>query len=203
MSIALPKRVFSHAPHTGFARLAFAPAKLDFAWARYVTLASRAHAPLLSYLAEGAAPRDIKLLTARLKCVAPADLCGLLALNNGSNGHQILPGWALLSTRCILRERKQLRRALRGWEKATPCIPFGSDGVGNYLCVMADDPAFHGRGQVVVFWREEAAFEFVSPSLVDYVEALAAAIEHGAIAWNDEWGGMYRRPSKGAVNDSP
>lgn len=144
-----------------------------------------------------------------MKCAFPADLRHLLKLHNGSNEHQVLPGWELFPTERIAdewtvwadlyhREFKpdgfdcEPNGPIRGdeWWRLK-WIPFCGDGGGNHLCVDMEPPTKGALGQVITMWHDDASREVAAPSLTELIELLADDFEAGLLTWDDEMGGVY------------
>lgn len=171
------------------------------AFVRYATMA-RARTAFPRCLPRAATAAELARADRMLRRRLPDEVRDVLALANGSGEQQILPGWMLLSADRLAAERRTLRRTWRVSGDAglrDACLPIGSDGVGNYLCVFVSGGAV---GVVAVVWREETAPQWVARSLAEYFEALSLSLERGEIAWDEDWGGMYRLPrSAGGDHD--
>jgi cell wall assembly regulator SMI1 len=187
----------------------FDPARFDAAWKRYVDAATRAHAAFPTYLAPGASEDEVAAAEIAVKCAFPADLRHLLKLHNGSNEHQVLPGWELFPTERIADEWTvwadlyhsefkpdgfdcEPNGPIRGdeWWRLK-WIPFCGDGGGNHLCVDMEPPAKGTLGQVITMWHDDASREVAAPSLTELIELLADDFEAGLLTWDDEMGGVY------------
>lgn len=188
--------------------MTFDSSRLANAWERYVARGAALHPPFRTYLAAGATADQLAAAERTVGCAFPPDLRFLLALHNGSDAYQVLPGWDLFSTDRLADEWKiwedlyheQFKPEGYTCKPDGPIkgdewwrlkwLPFCGDGGGNHLCLDMD-PAPDGlAGQVITMWHDTGERIVVANSLTEFIELIAGDIEAGKLVWNEEWGGI-------------
>jgi cell wall assembly regulator SMI1 len=139
----------------------------------------------------GATPDELKALDKALGGKTPPELRDWLAWHNGQESGfagKFEQDWLLMSCEQIAEARRYLEEdASLGWKKEW--VPFLDDDQGDYICLdVGKTPA-----PVREFWMGQPEQPVVAPSLSEWLERFANAVEKGDYEEDPERGTFYRK----------
>ena len=162
-------------------------------------------------LTPGASEDEIIALESQIGRRLPEDFRQSLAIHDGISSEYAVPSGTGLLSRYVLSDIEQIGRDLAMWrelllsgefeERGEPRAPTGpvertwwsmgwvpitENGSGNHLCIDLDPPAGGSFGQVFDFGHEEGPTRVFFPDFRGYLEYYAAALESGAIRFDED-----------------